>query len=48
MIFRKFKDLDISALGMGCMRFPTHGEDNQVDMEKTAEIIKKIITNAVK
>ncbi|MBR6559479.1 MAG: aldo/keto reductase [Clostridia bacterium] len=39
MIFRKFKDLDISALGMGCMRFPTHGEDNQVDMEKTAEMI---------
>ncbi|MBR4880638.1 MAG: aldo/keto reductase, partial [Clostridia bacterium] len=39
MIFRRFKDLNISALGMGCMRFPTLGEDNQVDMEKTAEMI---------
>ncbi|MBQ2827003.1 MAG: aldo/keto reductase [Clostridia bacterium] len=47
MIFRKFKDLDISALGMGCMRFPTHGEDNQVDMEKTAEMVDLAMKSGV-
>lgn len=40
MIYKNFKDLKLSALGMGCMRLPTvEGQDNVIDEEKTAEMV---------
>ncbi len=40
MIYKKFQDKQLSALGLGCMRFPTiDGKDNQIDMEKTKEMV---------
>lgn len=39
MLYYDFKGKKISTLGLGCMRFPTVGEDKSVDLEKTAEII---------
>lgn len=40
MITKKFKDLELSALGMGTMRLPIiDGEDSDIDEEKTAEMV---------
>lgn len=46
MIYNSFKDKKISALGMGCMRFPTN-EDKSVNVEKTAELIDYSIKNGI-
>ncbi len=48
MLFNKFQDEKISALGMGCMRFPTiDGADNQIDKVATREMIAYAIENGV-
>ena len=48
MIFQKFKDLSLSSLGLGCMRFPTVGEDaSRIDEEKTREIVAYAMKNGV-
>ena len=40
MLRKKFKDLELSALGMGAMRLPVFdGDDSKIDEEKTAEMI---------
>lgn len=40
MIYNEFKGKSISALGMGCMRFPCiNGENNNIDKEATREMI---------
>ena len=39
MIHHNFNGANISALGLGCMRLPTLGEDNQIDMEKLKEMV---------
>lgn len=40
MIYKQFKDLKLSALGLGCMRLPTiDGKDGQIDEEATAKMI---------
>lgn len=46
MIYKKFKDKELSMLGMGCMRFPCDKEKN-VDIKKTEEIIDFCIKNGV-
>ena len=39
MIYKTFKDKQLSALGMGCMRFPIiNGEFTKIDEVKTAEM----------
>ena len=48
MIYKKFKDKNLSALGMGCMRFPVlDGDFNKIDVEKTAEMIDCAIKSGV-
>ncbi len=40
MIYKKFKDKKLSALGMGCMRLPVIDSDNsKIDMEASKEMI---------
>ena len=46
MIHKKFKELHLSALGMGCMRLPTH-EDGTINEEATAEMVAYAIENGV-
>lgn len=39
MIYKDFQDLKLSALGMGCMRFPTcDGDESKIDREATCEM----------
>ncbi len=48
MIYKHFADLQLSALGLGTMRFPTVGEDPAaVDMEKTREIVDFAFQNGI-
>ena len=48
MIYKTFKDKQLSALGMGCMRFPTvDGDFKKIDEEKTAEIFDYAIAHGV-
>ena len=32
MIYNDFHGLKLSSLGLGCMRLPTMGEDDKIDM----------------
>ena len=49
MQYRTFEkiDKDVSLLGMGCMRFPTYGEDKTIDEAKTAEMFDYAIANGI-
>ena len=41
MIYKKFQDLELSALGMGCMRLPTvDGQETVIDEAKTAQMVE--------
>ena len=41
MVYKKFQDLQLSALGMGAMRFPViDGDDQKIDEEATAKMVK--------
>ena len=46
MIYYPFKDKKLSALGLGCMRFPTL-ENGDIDFEKTKELIDFAINNGI-
>ncbi len=45
MIYNDFQDLKLSALGMGCMRFPMSGDN--IDIEKTREMVDYAIKNGI-
>ena len=48
MIYRKFQDLKLSALGMGAMRLPViDGDDSRVDEEKTQAMVDLAIKQGV-
>lgn len=48
MIYKTFQDKQLSALGMGCMRFPIKdGDFKKIDEEKTAEIFDYAIKHGV-
>ncbi len=49
MIYKKFKDLELSSLGFGTMRLPNKGinGDTPIDEEKTAEMVEYAIKNGV-
>ncbi len=39
MIYNKFQSIELSALGMGCMRLPTLENNSDIDKEKTKEMV---------
>jgi len=49
MIYKSFKDLKLSALGLGCMRLPTIKEADRavVDVEKTKEMVAYAMANGI-
>ena len=48
MIYKSFGELSLSALGLGCMRFPTVAEDSsKIDEEKTAQIVAYAMEHGV-
>lgn len=48
MLYNNFKNTKLSALGLGCMRFPLCSqEQTDVDMDKTAKIVDYAIKNGI-
>ena len=48
MIYKEFKGKKLSALGMGCMRFPTiEGKDAQIDTEQTAKMVAQAFEGGI-
>ncbi len=48
MIYKKFQDKSISALGMGCMRLPVQGgEDKKIDVARAKEMIAYAMTSGI-
>ena len=47
MIYKPFKELNLSLLGMGAMRLPTRGENGPIDEEKAREIIEYAFEHGV-
>ena len=48
MLYNNFKDIKLSALGLGTMRLPIiDGDDSKIDVEKTKEIIKYALNNGI-
>ena len=48
MIYRQFQDKKLSALGMGCMRFPTlNGDYNAIDKDAVKEMVAYAIEQGV-
>lgn len=39
MVYNEFKGKQLSALGMGCMRLPTKGENKEIDMDSSRNLI---------
>ena len=40
MLYKEFKGLKLSALGLGCMRLPTKGANSEIDEEMTAQMVE--------
>jgi predicted aldo/keto reductase-like oxidoreductase len=48
MIYKDFQGKKLSALGLGCMRFPLiDGKESQIDEEKTAEMVAYALEKGV-
>ena len=48
MIYNDFKGIKVSALGLGCMRFPKiDDKEDQIDEVETAKIIDHAIKNGI-
>jgi predicted aldo/keto reductase-like oxidoreductase len=48
MIYNKFKDKQLSALGMGCMRLPClDGDNTKIDKEQTAQMVAYALEQGV-
>ena len=47
MIYKEFKELKLSALGMGTMRLPTKESYNDIDEEETYRLVKYAIEKGV-
>ena len=47
MIYNKFKDLQLSALGFGCMRLPTLDKYENIDIEATKQMVAHAMANGI-
>ena len=47
MIYKEFKGKQLSALGMGCMRLPTKGEDKAIDVDASKKMIAYAIEKGI-
>ncbi len=47
MIYKKFQDLELSALGMGAMRLPVGKNDGDIDQAATEEMVDYAMKNGV-
>lgn len=48
MIYKTFKDLKLSALGLGAMRLPViDGKDNNIDIESTEKMVAYAMENGI-
>lgn len=48
MVYKKFQDIELSALGMGAMRLPTvDGDDSKVDSAASEEMVAYAMKNGV-
>ncbi len=48
MIYKKFKDLELSALGMGCMRLPIkEGNETSIDEAEAARMLDYALSRGV-
>lgn len=48
MVYRKFKDIELSGLGMGTMRYPIiDGKANQIDMDAAREMFAYAMENGI-
>ncbi len=48
MVYKNFKNLKLSALGMGCMRLPViDNNDSNIDEQKTAEMVAYAMKNGI-
>lgn len=46
MIYKKFQDLNLSALGLGAMRLPVN-ENREIDMDKTQELVSYAMSHGI-
>lgn len=48
MIYKKFQDLELSALGLGAMRLPCiDGNEEKIDLDKSAEMVEFALKNGI-
>ena len=47
MIYNKFKDVQLSALGLGCMRLPTTGKYANIDVDATKQMVAYAMANGI-
>lgn len=48
MVYKNYKDLKLSAIGMGNMRLPVmNGNDSDIDVEAAREMIKYCMDSGV-
>lgn len=47
MIYKKFEDMELSALGFGAMRLPVTGPDKKVDEVQVAAMVKKAMDSGI-
>ena len=47
MIYKRFQDIELSALGMGAMRLPTLGKDSDIDRETAIQMVDYAMEHGV-
>jgi len=47
MLYKNFKGLSLSALGLGCMRLPVTGNNSAIDEEMTAQMVEYAMQNGI-
>ena len=47
MLYKDFKGLKLSALGLGCMRLPVKESNADIDVEKTAEMVDYALKHGI-